>query len=54
MSVRCHRGQRTSGELPPGVFPNRRKEVGYDEIVVQVTPGCENMVEDWARVFETV
>jgi hypothetical protein len=22
MGVRCHRGQRTFGELPPGVFPN--------------------------------
>jgi hypothetical protein len=36
------------------VSGRRLKEVGYDEIVVQVTPGCENMVEDWARVFETV
>ena len=32
----------------------RLKAAGYDEIVVQVTPGCENMMEDWARVFETV
>src|SRR3954466_9411603 len=23
MSVRCHRGQRTFGELPPGAFPNQ-------------------------------
>jgi len=32
----------------------RLKEAGYDEVVVQITPGCENMVEDWARVFGTV
>lgn len=28
------------------------KEAGYDEITVQVTPGHETMVEDWARVVE--
>ena len=32
----------------------RLKEAGYDEVVVQITPGCETMVEDWARVFESV
>jgi 5,10-methylenetetrahydromethanopterin reductase len=32
----------------------RLKEAGYDEAVVQITPGCESMIEDWARVFETV
>ena len=32
----------------------RLKEAGYDEVVVQITPGCETMIEDWARVFETV
>jgi hypothetical protein len=30
------------------------KEVGYDEVVVQITSGCETMIEDWARVFETI
>lgn len=30
------------------------KDMGYDEIVVQVTPGCETMVDDWARVFEFI
>jgi 5,10-methylenetetrahydromethanopterin reductase len=32
----------------------RLQEAGYDEVVVQITPGCETMIEDWARVFETV
>ena len=32
----------------------RLKEAGYDEVVVQITPGCESMIEDWARVFESV
>jgi 5,10-methylenetetrahydromethanopterin reductase len=32
----------------------RLKEAGYDEVVVQITPGCEHMIEDWARVFGTV
>jgi 5,10-methylenetetrahydromethanopterin reductase len=32
----------------------RLKEAGYDEVVVQITPGCETMIDDWARVFETV
>jgi 5,10-methylenetetrahydromethanopterin reductase len=32
----------------------RLKEAGYDEVVVQITPGCETMIEDWARVFESV
>jgi len=32
----------------------RLKDAGYDEAVVQITPGCETMVGDWARVFETV
>jgi 5,10-methylenetetrahydromethanopterin reductase len=32
----------------------RLKEVGYDEVVVQVTPGCETMIDEWARVFEMV
>ncbi len=32
----------------------RLKQAGYNEVVVQVTPGCETMVVDWARVFETV
>jgi 5,10-methylenetetrahydromethanopterin reductase len=30
------------------------KDAGYDEVVVQVTPGHDTMVEDWARVFEGV
>jgi hypothetical protein len=30
------------------------REAGYDEVVVQITPGCETMIEDWARVFEIV
>ena len=32
----------------------RLKEAGYDEVVVQVTPGCETMIDEWARVFEIV
>ena len=32
----------------------RLKAAGYDEVVVQITPGCEGMIEDWARVFDTV
>jgi 5,10-methylenetetrahydromethanopterin reductase len=32
----------------------RLKEAGYDEVVVQVTPGCEVMIDEWARVFEIV
>ena len=32
----------------------RIKEFGYHEVVVQITPGCETMIDDWARVFETV
>jgi 5,10-methylenetetrahydromethanopterin reductase len=32
----------------------RLKAAGYNEIVVQITPGCETMLDDWARVFETV
>ena len=32
----------------------RIKESGYHEVVVQITPGCETMIDDWARVFETV
>jgi 5,10-methylenetetrahydromethanopterin reductase len=32
----------------------RLKEAGYDEFVVQVTPGCEVMIDEWARVFEIV
>ena len=32
----------------------RLREAGYDEVVVQITPGCESMIEDWARVFESV
>jgi 5,10-methylenetetrahydromethanopterin reductase len=30
----------------------RLKEAGYDEVVVQVTPGCEVMIDEWARVFD--
>ena len=32
----------------------RLKETGYDEVVVQVTPGWESMIDEWARVFEIV
>jgi hypothetical protein len=32
----------------------RLKEAGYGEFVVQVTPGCEVMIDEWARVFEIV
>lgn len=32
----------------------RLKEAGYDEFVVQVTPGQEEMLDDWTRVFEMV
>jgi len=32
----------------------RLKEAGYDEVVVQVTPGWETMIDDWAHVFEIV
>ena len=27
----------------------RLQEAGYDEVVVQVTPGCETMIDEWAR-----
>jgi 5,10-methylenetetrahydromethanopterin reductase len=30
------------------------RDAGYDEIVIQVPPGHETMLEDWARVFDTV
>jgi 5,10-methylenetetrahydromethanopterin reductase len=32
----------------------RLKEAGYDEVVVQVTPGHDTMIDEWARVFEIV
>lgn len=32
----------------------RLRDAGYDEFVVQVTPGQEEMLDDWVRVFETV
>jgi len=32
----------------------RLKEAGYDEVVVQITPGCETMIDDWARVFDSI
>ena len=32
----------------------RLKEAGYNEVVVQVTPGSEIMIDEWARVFEIV
>ena len=30
------------------------KEAGYNEVVVQVTPGHDTMIDEWARVFEIV
>jgi 5,10-methylenetetrahydromethanopterin reductase len=30
----------------------RLRDMGYDEIVVQITPGQESMIEDWMGVFE--
>ncbi len=30
------------------------KDAGYDELVVQITPGHEGMIEDWMGVFETL
>ena len=46
----------TATGTPPELRDRMRrlKEAGYDEVVVQITPGHETMVEDWARVFETV
>jgi 5,10-methylenetetrahydromethanopterin reductase len=32
----------------------RLQEAGYDEVAVQITPGCETMIDDWARVFERI
>ena len=32
----------------------RLKEAGYNEVVVQVTPGHDTMIDEWARVFEIV
>jgi hypothetical protein len=29
------------------------KEAGYDECGVQVTPGCEAMIDEWVRVLKT-
>jgi 5,10-methylenetetrahydromethanopterin reductase len=49
------RATTTTGTVPELRDRMRRlKEAGYDEVVVQVTPGHEAMVEDWARVFEAV
>jgi 5,10-methylenetetrahydromethanopterin reductase len=49
------RAMTISGTVPELRDRMRRlKEAGYDEVVVQITPGCETMIEDWARVFETV
>jgi 5,10-methylenetetrahydromethanopterin reductase len=42
----------TAEELRDRLRPLR--DAGYDEIVVQITPGYENMIEDWMGVFETV
>jgi 5,10-methylenetetrahydromethanopterin reductase len=46
----------TATGTPPELRDRMRrlKKAGYDEVVVQITPGHETMVEDWARVFETV
>jgi 5,10-methylenetetrahydromethanopterin reductase len=30
------------------------KAAGYDEVSVQIAPGSESVIEDWARVMETV
>jgi 5,10-methylenetetrahydromethanopterin reductase len=30
------------------------KDMGYDEVTVQITPGHMGMMEDWARVYEMV
>ncbi len=49
------RATTTSGTLPElrdRIW--RLKEAGYDEVVIQVTPGHETMIDDWARVFEKV
>jgi 5,10-methylenetetrahydromethanopterin reductase len=32
----------------------RLRDAGYDEVVVQITPGQESMIDEWARVAETV
>lgn len=32
----------------------RLAAAGYDEVVVGITPRCENMIDDWMRVFESV
>lgn len=42
----------TAAELPDRM--RHLREAGYAEVVVQVTPGSENLVEDCTRVFSTV
>jgi hypothetical protein len=32
----------------------RLQEAGYDEVVVQITPGRETMIDHWARAFESI
>ena len=47
------RAMTVSGTVPELRDRMRRlKEAGYDEVVVQIIPGCETMIDDWARVFE--
>ncbi|HWY94111.1 MAG TPA: LLM class flavin-dependent oxidoreductase [Steroidobacteraceae bacterium] len=49
------RAMTVSGNAPELRDRMRRlREAGYDEVVVQITPGCESMIEDWARVFESI
>jgi 5,10-methylenetetrahydromethanopterin reductase len=44
----------TATALELGDRMRRLQEAGYDEVVVQITPGCETMIDDWARVFERI
>ena len=41
MSVRCHRGQRTFGELPPGIYRNQLYATTGCKRKVQMTPLCK-------------
>ena len=65
MFVRPEEDRFAIGDLIPGMTVSRTapelrdrmrrlREAGYDEVVVQMTPGSEAMIEDWARVFESV
>jgi 5,10-methylenetetrahydromethanopterin reductase len=50
--IRATTATATAAELRDRI--RRLKAAGYTEVTVQITPGCENMIEDWMRVFDMV